>query len=938
MTESISQGIPMPVITQLQAVFQRDPSADSVALVWPEPLSVQQCVGTVDGLAVRFVHCVSELAIREALVNHVQASTKNSHEERLVLLSRFDEVHLAKDVLARLWKNEPQRISPWKTLQQLIRVREIDPRLTKRSGRWMAEALLGCFDRYQGKIAFGEVLDQELAWRALMLGYLSYEEPAVDLESLLDWSTQVDVAALVKGLPEDVLNNLGDWLAKDLPKTFELVTTMLKRGHGDALLPIGLTCSVLFDPELEQGSSLEASQLHMSRGLFRERYLGGQSFEQALFRQLGQTSTHWVRQCLVRKGYQSVGTALSQAEQILASLDLSSAARLSSILPCGFDGRLEELANAMEAVLSGENIDTAETMLAAVNQHALAALASKKETISRASMAVRLLRWLKSGSTTKGSAAELIQDYVEQGGFCDWARSVIWSGDVHDSLNRVYQRISAEVFKRRDSQNYAFSQHLSVIARGDALPDALIPVERTLERLVAPLAEQAPVLLLVLDGMSEAVYRKLAEDLARHHWLELQQEDQAEDFCLVAALPTVTQVSRCSLLSGILVEGNAADEKKAFASHGVLKKIASTKFPPKVFHKQDLSNDGSGSLNSSVRAMLAGTEHRILATVINAIDDQLSSSSQVSIDWSLDSIVLLRQVLEAAREAGRVVIITSDHGHVMDFNSIYQSSSAENGERYQAVGANVEPCELELKVSGERVVMKGSSVILPWTERLRYTKAKNQGYHGGATLQEVVIPLGVFINASTQVVPNGWLEIPRRLPLWWDASDVIVAETPGSYESSVSVATKQSKKSVKTKLFEAASEVMDDMFGEGADESPLKRTGADEPDWIDQVFESPVYKQVRDRAGRSAVKDEQLRSFLALVQRHQWQVMDAVVVRDLKIPKLRLRGFLAGVQKLLNVDGYRILSVDRESQTIKINIADLFKQFEISRPGVGDDH
>ena len=60
-----------------------------------------------------------------------QASTKNSHEERLVLLSRFDEVHLAKDVLARLWKNEPQRISPWKTLQQLIRVREIDPRLTK---------------------------------------------------------------------------------------------------------------------------------------------------------------------------------------------------------------------------------------------------------------------------------------------------------------------------------------------------------------------------------------------------------------------------------------------------------------------------------------------------------------------------------------------------------------------------------------------------------------------------------------------------------------------------------------------------------------------------------------------------------------------------------------------------------------------------------------
>ena len=62
-----------------------------------------------------------------------------------------------------------------------------------------------------------------------------------------------------------------------------------------------------------------------------------------------------------------------------------------------------------------------------------------------------------------------------------------------------FTSVSLQVFKRRDSQNYAFSQHLSVIARGDA-PDALIPVERTLERLVAPLAEQAPV-LLVLDGM-----------------------------------------------------------------------------------------------------------------------------------------------------------------------------------------------------------------------------------------------------------------------------------------------------------------------------------------------------------------------------------------------------------------------------------------------------
>ena len=92
--------LPMPVLTQLQAVLQRDAAADCIALVWLEPLDEAVVEQVVEGVAVRVEYCVSELAMREALVRHQLQDVA----ARLVLLSRFVETDLAQDVLARLWR------------------------------------------------------------------------------------------------------------------------------------------------------------------------------------------------------------------------------------------------------------------------------------------------------------------------------------------------------------------------------------------------------------------------------------------------------------------------------------------------------------------------------------------------------------------------------------------------------------------------------------------------------------------------------------------------------------------------------------------------------------------------------------------------------------------------------------------------------------------
>src|SRR5205814_1548264 len=59
-------------------------------------------------------------------------------------------------------------------------------------------------------------------------------------------------------------------------------------------------------------------------------------------------------------------------------------------------------------------------------------------------------------------------------------------------------------------------------------------------------------------------------------------------------------------------------------------------------------------------------------------------------------------------------------------------------------------------------VLKGGDVVLPTDERLRYAGNK-YGYHGGATPQEVLVPVAVL----ARTLPDGWEHRPMLTPAWW---------------------------------------------------------------------------------------------------------------------------------------------------------------------------
>ena len=59
---------------------------------------------------------------------------------------------------------------------------------------------------------------------------------------------------------------------------------------------------------------------------------------------------------------------------------------------------------------------------------------------------------------------------------------------------------------------------------------------------------------------------------------------------------------------------------------------------------------------------------------------------------------------------------------------------------------------MSCSIQGQRVAVEGHRLIAPWSERVRYGMMKN-GYHGGLTPQEMVVPIVVL--SGTDKSPAG---------------------------------------------------------------------------------------------------------------------------------------------------------------------------------------
>jgi hypothetical protein len=444
----------------------------------------------------------------------------------------------------------------------------------------------------------------------------------------------------------------------------------------------------------------------------------------------------------------------------------------------------------------------------------------------------------------------------------------------------------------------------------------VIGVEHVLDRVAAQVASQKnKVLMVVLDGMSWAVCHELLKDIREDHWYESTlNEDSSIPPPVIAALPSETKYSRTTLLSGQLTEGDFQAERKAFKEHPALLSRSDKRKPPVLFHKKDITTGSRGAVSEELSKALLDDKQTIVGVVINAIDDRLANAQQVRDNWTINRINPLGALLRLARDSSRVVILASDHGHVWHrADAQYEPSTEGSRWRHNEGGVT----EGEIVVSGKRVI-PADAIIVPWSETIHY-KRKQHGYHGGATPQEMVCPLVILRDKSSE--NPGLRECAYPDPEWWSPAPVA---SPVESEPVIQVAVPKGPPT----LFDHLEPEVEDPLHSGGRPSP-RPVPIVQGDWIDKLLKSQAYRDQRAKIKRHPLEDATVRASLeALVE--NGSIMTPVAFANAShIPVARLHGVFTQLQRILNVDGYEIITMDRSENRVELSIPKLKRQFDI---------
>ena len=856
----------------------------------------------------------SVLALRERLVDLADDGPP------LVVLTDLPETELGHDLLARFAHRRVFCIEPWQLVKDRFRAVNVDPRLAKHHD-WVARALLDAEPEAGYPPVPSGFLDAETAWRHLFNALVGTRRGERDPETLLGWALDDAPAERLGTLPDAVREGLTEAVEASAGRAARAIFDCAMR-LGRRTVSVGLVARVLFDPDAtgDERAAKARGKLEALLGLneldAELAHAWTEAAERVLQRRLSRTADSREPESRATRD-----PVLADADALLQELGATDLAWRSGILRASLDQRLAGLARDLVAFVDGDDQETPSGLRGAASSvldHALST--DEPRRAAGVEMALRLAGWLaarrRGHATSHGSFGEAARAYRSEGGFVDWARTRLWDGDSSPVLAEAYAVLARQADEARQQDNRAFARLVTNWPGSVSQDRSLLGVEAVLDRWIVPVARVQPVLLLVIDAMSLAVFRELERDLIWHGWVELVRKDTPQRPVVIAALPTVTEVSRTSLLCGTITRGNSAKEKDGFSAHVGLRSATTTAAPPILFHKGDLREAGAAGVSPRVLETIAEPDHRIVGVVINAVDDHLAKGDQVRVPWTVRHIRPLDELLEACRSSGRAVVLASDHGHVLERET--ELRAGDGGERWRP--ATEAPSDDEVLLQGPRVVAEGGRLLAPWSERVRFGMKKN-GYHGGASLQEVVLPLGVFALPETTAHLDGWREAAPEAPAWWQWR----AETRSAPASDRSTPADERRAPAPVRRPPGRGQTGDLL--EGLESEVPRPTET----WIDRLIGTDLFAEQRKQAARTALPEERIRAILTALAARGGKLTGPALAESLGVPLFRLGGIVSALRRVLNVDGYAVLSVDESSETIELNRDLLDTQFGLAR-------
>lgn len=495
---------------------------------------------------------------------------------------------------------------------------------------------------------------------------------------------------------------------------------------------------------------------------------------------------------------------------------------------------------------------------------------------------------MNARTASSSGAVEQLREWAafqaQHGGPIDRALRELGCAHV-EALAPGISAIRAAVGASRARSNRAFALRLQAWHRADAPSDVLPQLVEVGARMIAPWLDEDPgrsLLVLMLDGLSWGVASELFESLAGLGWGPGAAEGATS--VALAALPTITSVSRSAFFAGQLPAPGTAEpssnlDPTRFAAHPAL-----SRFQPELFVKKTL---GTGAdLPAAVSDTLRDRQRRLVGIVVNAVDDWLSGPQQIAHGFGVETVKPLRALLSACAEVGRSVLVVADHGHTLNEDLTFNESSEHSRWRLPTEP----PEEGELLFTGRKVWCPPgvSGVVLPFMSGATY-KWKKVGHHGGATLEEVVVPV-VFLEPNRNAFPQ---------PHWWRLEAGVSAPTSASEQAVVSQ---------DAPLFEA----------------PVKVGGL-----ASRLMASEVWKE-RKKLLPGRFPEDRLYALLDSMERRP-RLSGVEFTEITGEPERRIAGFASQAGAALNAGGMEVLYYDREQRRLVLSVELLEQVFEVGR-------
>jgi hypothetical protein len=847
---------------------------------------------TIDGAEHLIFDCVSDLQIREAMI---QADRENKPS---VLLCSMSDERLGDDVLSRIAKQKVFAPQLKEMIGELFAVRVIDPRVTKTKP--LMQGLLDHVPAQGYPPVPGGSLDLQTAWVTLLGRIMGETVESPSLSKLLEWSLSPQKLRRLSELNAELKEALVDWLVRSRGEAARFMMAAIDAGFGKDLIALGAVMGLVYD-----GRFARDPEHQVARGRL-EKFLGGRVMDPEAARVWARTSETVLAQRDFSQEALSLRPILHRTDELVADLGLQDHAWASDWSLLGLEQRYQQAGEALIQALAGKSasaLDEVRSAIAGIRKHFLGK--DDADRLERLEMACRLIRWLQVAEPTSGANFEQqVVDYHMDGGFLDWARGRLKETDESKVVQQAFDAILKRVDQRARSFEKDFAVHLQDWTKSEHRPSRFHLIEDVLAEVVTPVAKQQPVLLLVLDGMSVAVFRQLLHDLMRSDWSEIARDDSSLPKPVLAALPSVTAVSRRALFLGKLDPSTGGTEQGEFQKNDLLFKGSGGQVRQQLFRIGDLTDEDQGGVADSVVKAISDKKCRVVAVVLNAIDDHLDSGKQVDFAWRKNTIRPLKDLLRQASEAGRLVILTSDHGHVLDFGTkLLPSPKDDRGDRFRAPTGEAEEGELEFEGSRVFKATGRAKIVLPWSDQIRYGKDK-RGYHGGANPQEMVVPMAILADTRT-TPPEGWEAVVTHQPAWWRLDSPVEAGVQATPQ-------KPSKAVAGLDLFEHAQ---------------VKVTSVG-PTWIDSLLASPYYAERSKLAVRGAPEVALMTKLLHTLDSRGGSILKQSLAQELGMPPFRVDGLIQNVIRILNVDGYEVLALDA-SDTVTLNTKLLRTQFDL---------